>query len=270
MHRGKPSGAAALLGWAPGALAPRATTVWQHVVPSSGCPPVCRRACAIPTAAAPPAVATPAPAAPSPLRARAAAVLLRCCATQPRLAAKLAATFGLTERDLSAAQRAQALDAISALLDAAATSASGVALLLHFPGLRRHFHIEAVVEDLVLSSQDQVALRLARELGSREVQVGAAAGWVVGAPVFVCVCVFHMVEACMLGWPTGWQEGVAEQPPPVERPPACLHPASRQPLLPPCPHARPPARLPACLPARRCCWWTAACSTGSCVWPTAR
>lgn len=109
-------------------------------------------------------------------RQHAAAVLLRCCQAQPRLAAKVAAAFHLTADDLSVAQQAELLDGISALLDANATSAAGVSLLLHFRPLLRHFHLEALLEDLVLSSQEAVAIRLARELGSREMQVHGGGG----------------------------------------------------------------------------------------------
>lgn len=97
----------------------------------------------------------------------AAAVLLRCAAEQPRLAPKVsgrlgvrlftrraglalslqphptpncphlslcqvAAAFHLTADQLTEAQQGGLLDAISSLLDASATSASGVGLLLHF------------------------------------------------------------------------------------------------------------------------------------------
>lgn len=61
-------------------------------------------------------------------QAHAAGVLLRCCGEQPRLAPKVAAAFQLTADAFSAAQQEQLLDAISALLDSSATSASGVAL----------------------------------------------------------------------------------------------------------------------------------------------
>ena len=110
----------------------------------------------------------------------AAALLLQCCREQPRVAVNLAQAFSLTDIHLSATQQADLLDGISALLDANATSACGVSLLLHFPPLRRHFHLEAVIEDLVVSSQEPVAVRLVRELGRREMQVcggawGAAA-----------------------------------------------------------------------------------------------
>ncbi|KAL4452648.1 hypothetical protein ABPG75_008310 [Micractinium tetrahymenae] len=103
---------------------------------------------------------------------QAARVLLACCASQPRLAPKVAAAFRLAAAHLSAPQQGALLDAISSLLDANATSACGVSLLLHpgFAPLRRHFHMEAVLEDLVLSAQDPVAIRLVRELGSREMQ----------------------------------------------------------------------------------------------------
>ena len=57
------------------------------------------------------------------------------------------------------------LETVSALLDANATSACGVALLLHFPRLRPHFDLAAVVEDLVVSQQHPVALRLLGALG---------------------------------------------------------------------------------------------------------
>lgn len=104
-------------------------------------------------------------------RRRATVVLLRCCQSQPRLAAKVAAAFHLAAHELSEAQQAELLDRISALLDANATSAAGVSLLLHFRSLLRYFHLEALLEDLVLSSQETVAIRLARELDSREMQV---------------------------------------------------------------------------------------------------
>lgn len=103
----------------------------------------------------------------------AAAALLRCCAEQPRLALKVAAAFRVTTDDLSAEEQAALLDAVSALLDASATSSAGVALLLHFPGLRAFFHMEAILEDLVLSSQDPVATRLVQQLGSRDMQARA-------------------------------------------------------------------------------------------------
>ncbi len=110
----------------------------------------------------------------TPCQLHAARVLLACCASQPRLAPKVAAAFRLSAGHLSVEQQGQLLDAISALLDANATSACGVSLLLHpgFAPLRRHFHLEAVLEDLVLSSQDPVAIKLVRELGSREMQAG--------------------------------------------------------------------------------------------------
>ena len=77
-------------------------------------------------------------------------VLLRCAAEQPRLAPKVAAAFHLTVDAFSVADQVALLDAISGLLDASATSAAGVALLLHFgPPVQRHFHVEAVLEDLV-------------------------------------------------------------------------------------------------------------------------
>lgn len=77
-------------------------------------------------------------------------VLLRCAVEQPRLAPKVAAAFHLTMDAFPVEDRVALLDAISGLLDASATSAAGVALLLHFgPPARRHFHLEAVLEDLV-------------------------------------------------------------------------------------------------------------------------
>ncbi|KAI7836357.1 hypothetical protein COHA_009779 [Chlorella ohadii] len=98
-------------------------------------------------------------------------VLLRCAAEQPRLAPKVAAAFHLTVDAFSVADQVALLDAISGLLDASATSAAGVALLLHFgPPVQRHFHLEAVLEDLVLSSQDPVATRFVQQLGSRDMQ----------------------------------------------------------------------------------------------------
>lgn len=110
----------------------------------------------------------------TPCQLHAARVLLACCASQPRLAPKVAAVFRLAAGHLSVEQQGQLLDAISALLDVNTTSACGVSLLLHpgFATLRRHFHLEAVLEDLVLSSQDPVAVKLVRELGSREMQAG--------------------------------------------------------------------------------------------------
>jgi hypothetical protein len=88
-----------------------------------------------------------------PLRARAASALLTAVQpdSQPRLAPKLAAVFGLAADDFDADQQRQLLDGISALLDANATSATGAALLLHFSPLRRFFHLEALLEDLILS-----------------------------------------------------------------------------------------------------------------------
>lgn len=62
----------------------------------------------------------------------------------------LPAAFHLTADAFSVTDQVALLDAISALLDASATSAAGVALLLHFgPPVQRHFHLEAVLEDLV-------------------------------------------------------------------------------------------------------------------------
>lgn len=79
-------------------------------------------------------------------------VLLRCAAEQPRLAPKVAAAFHLTVDAFSVDDQVALLDAISGLLDTSATSAAGVALLLHFgPPVQRHFHLEAVLEDLVRS-----------------------------------------------------------------------------------------------------------------------
>lgn len=81
-------------------------------------------------------------------------VLLRCAAEQPRLAPKVAAAFHLTVDAFSVADQVALLDAISGLLDASATSAAGVALLLHFgPPVQRHFHVEAVLEDLVRAEE---------------------------------------------------------------------------------------------------------------------
>ncbi|PRW61071.1 exonuclease mut-7 [Chlorella sorokiniana] len=98
-------------------------------------------------------------------------VLLRCAAEQPRLAPKVAAAFHMTVDALSVPDQVALLDAISGLLDASATSAAGVALLLHFgTPVQRHFHLEAVLEDLVLSNQDPVATRMVQQLGSREMQ----------------------------------------------------------------------------------------------------
>lgn len=106
--------------------------------------------------------------------AAAAALLLRAAQEQPRLAPKVAATFALRAGDLTEAQSVALLDAISAQLDASGTSASGVALLMHFgPPVASHFHVEAILEDLVLSSQDPVALRMVQ--GSRQLQVNAMA-----------------------------------------------------------------------------------------------
>jgi hypothetical protein len=80
-------------------------------------------------------------------------VLLRCAAEQPRLAPKVAAAFHMTVDALSVPDQVALLDAISGLLDASATSAAGVALLLHFgTPVQRHFHLEAVLEDLVRAS----------------------------------------------------------------------------------------------------------------------
>jgi hypothetical protein len=98
-------------------------------------------------------------------------MLLQCCADQPRLAVKVAQCWDLQVDHFSVEQQVQLLDHISQLLDANATSASGVSLLLHFRPLLPHFHLEAVLEDLVLSSQEPVATRLVRQLGSRPMQV---------------------------------------------------------------------------------------------------
>lgn len=98
-------------------------------------------------------------------------MLLQCCADQPRLAVKVAQCWDLQVDHFSVEQQVQLLDHISRLLDASATSASGVSLLLHFRALLPHFHLEAVLEDLVLSSQEPVATRLVRQLGSRPMQV---------------------------------------------------------------------------------------------------
>lgn len=71
---------------------------------------------------------------------------------------------------------------------AAAPPAHQPRRLLHFAPLQRHFHLEAILEDLVLSSQDPVATRLVQQLGRREMQVlfsrGAGGGSV--RVLFLC------------------------------------------------------------------------------------
>ena len=130
------------------------------------------------------------------LRGQAAHMVLASCACQqPRLAVKVAVAYRLAAEDFTAAQQCVLLDCIAVLLDANATSACGVALLLHFAPLRTHFHLEAVLEDLVVSCQDPVALCLVQELGGddgREMQVCAT-------------CPPHALplppSACCLAWP---------------------------------------------------------------------
>lgn len=174
----------------------------------------------------------------------AARVLLACCASQPRLAPKVAAAFRLDARHLSTAQQVQLLDAVSMLLDANATSASGVSLLLHpgFAPLRRHFHLEAVLEDLVLSAQDPVAVRLAQELGSREMQARGR-GFKRAGPA---------AAGAALSWLLRW---------PAVAPPPSTHPPTRR-LLGACVGGRVPGRRWACSVA------TSAGGATSALWPS--
>eukprot|EP00887_Chlorella_sp_A99_P007389 scaffold2.g7389.t1 len=100
-------------------------------------------------------------------RRAAAPLFLRCVGPQPRLAVKLAAGYRLALDQFSPAEAAALLDGVSALLDANATAACGVGLLLHFPPLRPHFELDAVIEDLVVSQQHPVVARLLAPLERR-------------------------------------------------------------------------------------------------------